>query len=337
MRVRGGLRISTAVSLALVLALSGCTSIAVFLGLRTRLSDVPVTAVSASLPGSPALAPGQSSRLAIVAATADGRRLATVGPAHGDVVFDSFTFDAHIVQVKENGVVTLPPDPRLSEGQMPHLKVHVVGHPEVTADLDIPVRYNVAFTANFSGREGIDGLDGTDGFPGMSGMPGSLDESNPTPGGDGFNGGDGGDGFNGGDGEAGKQVHIWLRLKPGPQPLLQARVAGGGDEQLFLIDPNGGTLAVSANGGPGGRGGHGGKGGPGGAGGSGSPQGSRGANGHDGADGFPGQDGAAGTILVSVDPEAMQYLDRLRLVNKDGIGRTGPAPRINTETVAPIW
>ncbi len=59
-----------------------------------------------------------------------------------------------------------------------------------------------------------------------------------------------------------------------------------------------------------------------------------GLNGHDGSLGAPG---AAGTILVSVDPEADVYLDHLRLSNKDGNGRQGPAAVVRVEPVPALW
>jgi hypothetical protein len=80
-----------------------------------------------------------------VATTADGKTLTTVGAGKGKVLFDSFTFDATIVQVK-NGAILMPADPRISDGHMPHLRIGVVGHSDVSADLDIPVRYD-AFKA----------------------------------------------------------------------------------------------------------------------------------------------------------------------------------------------
>ena len=331
------LRTAAALLAPSLLALSGCASIEVGLGLRTRLNDVPVTALSASLSFAQALGPGQSARLVIVATTAGGKQLVTVGPGHGDVLFDSFTFDTHIVQVNEKGVVTMPADPRLSDGQTPHLRIKVVGHPDVTADLDVPLRYDVSYTADFSGKAGSNGFDGFDGQSGSRGSDGSIDLSNPSAGGRGGDGTNGSDGDDGAPGSPGEAVHVWLRLQPGPRPLLQARVAGADRERLFLVDPHGGMLAVQADGGSGGRGGRGGRGGEGGNGGSGFPSGFSGNNGRNGFDGHQGSDGAAGTITVSVDPAAQPFLDRLRLSNNSGSGTPGSAPQIQVEAVPPLW
>jgi hypothetical protein len=138
--------------------LAGCGSIEVALGLRTRLDKLPVTALAASLSPGPGLAPGKSARLVITATTADGKTYVTVGPGHGKVLFDSFTFAPVVVTVNKKGKVSLPSDPRISETQAPHVLITVIGHPDISADLDIPVRYDVAFAAHFSGSAGMRGL-----------------------------------------------------------------------------------------------------------------------------------------------------------------------------------
>jgi hypothetical protein len=162
--------------LALVLVwTAGCSAIAVRLGLRVRLDSVSVSAVSASLvsqrDGSvvSALGPGQSARLVIVATAQDGHQFATVGAGKGKVAFDNYTMEAAIIQVTNRGTVSLSSDPRVSEGKMAHLRITPVAHPEVVAELDIPVRYDIAFGANCSGADGANGIDGTDGLDGSAG------------------------------------------------------------------------------------------------------------------------------------------------------------------------
>jgi hypothetical protein len=257
------------------------------------------------------------------------------------VLFDSFTFTATTVTVNKKGVVSLVADPRISEGVLPHIQIAVVGHPDVTAELSIPVRYDVAFVANFAGKLGSKGLDGLDGRAGSSGTDGSVDISNPSAGPSA--GGQGGDGTNGEDGrdgdpgQAGEAVHVWMTLKGADHPLFQVRAASSKHAQLFLIDPNGGSLTIDASGGAGGAGGSGGRGGRGGSGGSGFPPGLSGQDGRDGFSGHAGADGAAGSIVVSVDSQAQPYLSKLQLINKNGGGAPGPKPEIRIETVAPIW
>lgn len=320
-----------------VFACSGCESIGIALGLRTRLDKLPVTALTAALSSNPALAPGNKGQLILVATTADGKTLTTVGAGKGKVLFDSFTFDASGgVQVK-NGAVLMPPDPRITESKVPHVHIGVIGHPDITADLDVPVRYDAAFKAHFVGLSGSNGFDGSAGQDGSDGMMGSNDPNNPSPGGNGSDGGRGEDGGDGGSGGPGPDEHVWMTARSGTPVLLEVRVTGGSREQFFLIDPNGGTLSIDSNGGPGGRGGSGGHGGRGGSGGMGFPPGMSGNSGSSGFDGHAGAGGAAGTIVVSVDPAAQQFMSRLQLSNRSGNGAPGPAPLIRVEAVPALW
>jgi hypothetical protein len=77
--------------------------------------------LSASLSPEPGLSPGKSGRLVITATTTDGKQWVTVGPGHGKVLFDSFTFDATVATVNKKGIVSLPADPRISETAIPHV------------------------------------------------------------------------------------------------------------------------------------------------------------------------------------------------------------------------
>lgn len=306
--------------------------------MRTRLDKAPVTSLTASILPGPGLAPGKSANLVINATVSDGKIYVTTGAGKGKVLFDSFTFDSTLVKVSGRGVVSLPADPRLSENQTPHVVITPLGHPDIKTDLIIPVRYDVRFEALFTAAAGYPGSDGFSGSDGMPGSSGFMDAANPSAGGKGSDGGNGADGNNGGAGWPGPNVSVWLTLKPGASPpLLQARVAGLGPDQRFLIDPKGGTLSVAANGGPGGRAGSGGRGGRGGSGGGGIPPGSSGLDGRAGMDGRPGPGGRAGTITVLVDPAAKVYLSALQLTNRSGDQVPGPEPQIIVEPVAALW
>jgi hypothetical protein len=324
---------------ALILALfslAGCETVGVR-GTRTQLARLPVTTVSASLYPQSTLSPGESGQLIIVASASDGRQWTTVGPGHGTVLFDNFVLNATVAQVSAKGVVSIPSDPRLSEGKEALCRVTVVGHPDVTTELQVPLRYDIAFTADFSGKPGLDGIDGADGLPGVDGASGPNDPTSPSRGGRGSDGSNGSDGGNGGNGQPGESVHVWITLEPGTRGFLQVRTASATREQLFLIDPNGGSLSVDTQGGPGGRAGRGGKGGRGGSGGGGFPRGSAGNYGMNGHDGIAGSDGAPGEIVVSIDPAARQYLDRFHLCHRCDNGTPGSPLVVRTEPVPPIW
>ena len=320
------------------LALGGCESIMVMTGARMRLDGVPLQAIAASMPGNGGIAPGGKATLSIVATTPDGRTLATVGTGDGKVLLDSYRFDARVVKVNADGVVTLPADPHLSESLTPHVRITAIGQATPVADLDIPVRYDVAFAGSYRGTDGFNGSDGFDGMAGSMSSMGSFDPNNPSAGGDGGDGGDGTNGTNGGDGDnggSGPAVHVAIALVAGARQLLHVRANASGKDQDFIVDPDGGSLTITASGGYGGQGGRGGAGGAGGSGGSGTGNPGRpGSDGRSGQDGFPG---TAGTITVTIDPAAAPYLDRFRFKNVDGSGRPGPAPVITTAPVASPW
>jgi hypothetical protein len=334
-----------------VVGLAGCGDLGVLLGLRTRLDKLPVTSISASLVGKngsqpiTSLPPGGSAWLVVVATTEDGKRLVTAGAGHGTVLLDSFSYTPTLAQIKKNGKVSLPADPRLTDGQIASIHLATVGHADVVTDLHIPIRYDVPFAAKFlgaSGSKGLDGLDGTDGLSGSDALPSPPDPTTGLPGaegpgGNGSNGGNGGDGGNGSDGEPGPHLHVWMRLESGSDHLLQAKVSDGKKKLFYLVDANGGSLKVTADGGAGGAPGRGGRAGPGGAGGFGNPNGFSGLDGLAGSDGRPGSDGAAGTIAVSVDPAAQPFKSILVLSNHSGSGQQGPAPTFTVESVAPLW
>ncbi len=307
---RFAILISSVSILLLAGTLGGCGSVEVALGMRTRLDKLPVTALSARLLPAPSMVPGTSAKFVITVTTADGKQLTTEGVGHGTVLFDSFTFVTDVVTVKGNGVVSLPADPRLSDAEMPHVRITVIGHPDVSARFDIPVRYDAAFVAQFSGQPGFPGFDGQNGLDGSSGSDGSLDPNKLSAGGNGSDGSNGTDGDDGKPGQPGDAVRLWVTLMP-ERSLLQVKASGRSGDQFFIVDSSAGSLTIKADGGAGGRGGSGGKGGRGGSGGSGWPPGMSGLAGRDGSDGRSGSDGAAGTFIVSVDPRAQPYLDRL--------------------------
>ena len=343
--------VSAAIWASALASLAGCSDIAVRLGLRVRLDSVPVTTVSASLvskrDGSvvSALGPGQSAQLVLVATTQDGKQFATAGAGKGKVSFDNYTIQATIVQIGKGGAVSLSSDPRESDGKVPHLRIIPTAHPDVIAELDVPVRHDIPFVANFSGADGANGMDGFAGLDGNAGSDGAAPTVDPVtgapvtagPGGRGSDGGNGSDGSDGQDGSPGGAVHIWVRLNSDAKPLLQAKVTSGVRQSFYLVDPNGGSLKIVADGGAGGREGAGGRAGRGGSGGIGFPNGFAGLDGRPGADGRKGQDGAAGTITISVDPAARPFLKCISWSNHGGGGSPGPSPTIVVETVAALW
>ena len=320
--------------------LAGCEAIQVWTGARMRLDGIPLQSIAASMPGNGAIAPGAKARLSVVATTSDGRTLATVGTGDGKVLLDSYVFEASGATVDEDGKVSLPADPRLTEGLVPHVRIHAAGQPTPVADLDIPIRYDIPYSATYAGRNGFDGLPGQDGMDGSDGLAGSNDPNIPSAGGDGGNGSDGGNGHDGDDGGDGPDVQVTIALSPGTadtHPLLRVRANASGADHYFIVDPDGGSLTLVAEGGGAGSGGRGGHGGRGGSGGPGQPSGSSGSAGQDGWAGHDGRPGGAGSMSVAIDPAAARYLDRFHFTNKDGGGGRGPAPVVTVGPVAAPW
>lgn len=325
---------------ASVLILTSCTSMKVKLGWKVYLAQTPVASIEAKLLKGPGIAPGQKSPLVVAVTEPDGKVLQSEGAGGGKVMWKDLQVTASVVTVNNKGVIALSKDPRVSDGKTGHVTITVPSHPDIHTELDIPFRYNIAFAAIFSGAKGMDGTNGLDGMAGSSGSMGSTDPNNPSPGGD---GGNGTDGSNGGDGSPGGdappvQVRVALQAATSSgggaadHPLLQVSVSALGKQKFYLIDPQGGSLTVHADGGQGGSGGRGGRGGQGGSGGSGTPNGNSGQSGMDGRNGFDGSAGRGGLITVTYDPQVKQYLSLIHLSSANG-----PKPVFAEETVAALW
>src|SRR6267154_2010465 len=263
-------------ALASLLALTGCTAMRVKLGMKVYLDKTPISSIQANLSNGLGIAPGQKLPLVVQLTAPDGKVLVTEGQGRGKVMWKDLEVSASVVTVNQKGIASLPGDPRVSEGKVAHVTVTVPSHPGIRTDLDIPIRYNHKFISDFSGSSGSSGMDGRAGMDGTSGSMGS----------EGDNGGAGGDA---------PPVQVRVTLKSGSPRLLQLSVSAVGQQKLFLVDPQGGSLTVKADGGPGGSGGRGGRGGRGGSGGIGTPNGrsgSDGLSGHDGRSGWPGKGGS---------------------------------------------
>jgi hypothetical protein len=286
--------------------------------MKVSMAKIPVASIEAGQAKDPGIGPGQKSSLVVTVTQPDGKVLKTEGAGKGKVMWRDLTVTPTIVAVDKKGVITLAKDPRKSEGKLPQIAITVPSHPGIHAELDVPLRYDYNFVSNFSGASGSSGSNGFDGSNGASGSPGSMDPDNPSAGGDGGNGGDGANGSDGGPGGDAPPVQVQVTLRPGSHPLLQASVTAAGHHRYYLVDPQGGSLMVRADGGSGGSGGSGGRGGSGCSGGMGSPNGSSGSNGHDGSNGSDGSAGRGGLITATYDPQVEPYLALVHLSSQNG-------------------
>jgi len=302
------------------------------MGWKVYLDKTPIASIQASLPKGPGIAPGEKSPLVAALTEPDGTVLVTEGQGRGKVLWKDLKVTAVVVTANQKGIVILPRDPRVSDGKVAHVTITVPSHPDIRAELDIPLRYNYNFTSNFSGSGGPSGLNGSDGLDGTSGSMGSMDPNNPSAGGDGSNGTDGSNGHDGEPGGDAPPVQVRVAIRSGSHPLLQVGVIALGQQNFYLVDPQGGSLTVKADGGPGGSGGRGGRGGRGGSGGMGSPSGRSGSDGSSGRNGFDGPSGKAGSITVTYDPQTKPFLTSIRLSNQGG-----PPPAFKEEPVALLW
>jgi len=320
-----------------VFLISGCTALKVKMGMRMNVATLPVTSMDVRLGDPKGVAPGKKDRLIVTFTATGGQTWRTEGAGGGAIMWQDLTVTSTVVSADGSGNLSLPSDPRLSDGRTGHVVVTVPSHNDLKAEVDVPLRYDQKYYADFSGYKGMDGTSGTNGTDGMRGSDGNTDPLHGVAGGNGTDGGDGGSGNNGSSGGDGADVHVWLAPHPGSPTfgattLIEAEVSSGKKDIFYLVDPNGGSLTVKSDGGQGGKGGKGGRGGRGGDAGSGWPPGSRGRDGLNGQDGMNGFDGRGGQITVTYDPAVAPYLKSLLLSNADG-----PRPVFESRRLNPLW
>jgi len=313
-------------------AISGCTTLETALKWKTPLNKISISSIAVTLRDKNGLAPGHSGQLMITVTEPSGTVLCAGGPKNNQIMWDDVAITGTVVSVKQRGVISMPDDPRISDGKVGHVVVTVPSHPDVRAEMDIPIRYDDGFTANFSGSNGMDGISGMDGIDGSMGSSGSMVPGNPSPGGRGADGTNGSDGQDGGMGASASQVQVKIALQDAAKKLLQIEVDADHQQKFFLVDPSGGSLLVKADGGKGGTGGRGGRGGKGGMGGVGSPSGMQGMDGHEGRSGFDGVAGHGGLITVIYDPAVKPYLKAIHLSSWNG-----PRPIFIESAVTSLW
>ncbi|MGE5427819.1 MAG: hypothetical protein ACM3O8_07985, partial [Methylococcaceae bacterium] len=154
-----------------------------------------------------------------------------------------------------NGKFIIDPDFMNIQGHKASLVVSSMLNKSVTDTFAVLLDYRHAYQLHFTGESGFPGLCGGSGHSGPLGANGS----------DGQSGGDGGQGMDG------PEVGVWVDLYHDSilhTDLLYvyAQNQWTGKEYRYLINPDGGRLEVSSEGGNGGRGGNGGNGGMGGQG-----------------------------------------------------------------------
>lgn len=180
-------RIRTSAFLALLPAalLAGCTALKVKMGTRMNIAALPLTSMDVRLADGRGVAPGKKGRL-IATFTAPGNKVwRTEGAGGGAIMWRDLNVSSTVVSANTGGEVSLPSDPRLSDGRTGHVVVTVPSHAELRAELNVPLRYDQRYYADFSGFNGADGTNGINGTDGMRGSDGNPDPLHGSAGGNG--------------------------------------------------------------------------------------------------------------------------------------------------------
>src|ERR1019366_6561983 len=104
-----------------LMLLTGCASVQVHVGMKVYLEKIPVTSMKVEVSGTPGIAPGEKLPLVATFTQPDGKILQTEGAGQGKVMWKDLQVTATIVTVNQKGVLTLPRDPRISDGKVPHV------------------------------------------------------------------------------------------------------------------------------------------------------------------------------------------------------------------------
>ncbi|MHB8874695.1 MAG: hypothetical protein ACYC8T_13485 [Myxococcaceae bacterium] len=253
-----------------------------------------VAAVEPQFLGAP-VCPGQRGDLIVTVMLENGKRLVSEGKGHGDVAWSNFVVRSDVATLARRGEVVFAEDPRAYGAGVPVLRVETAGHPNRNTQVEVPVRFDCDYLADFSGRDGANGSHGADGHDPTAEQAATAGEP-------------GGDGTPGGSSEPVRLTVAVVRTDEGVAYLqVQALGLQSRREHLYLIDTRGGRLTVSARGGAGGSGGHGGE--------AGAGKGVAAGGGGSGANG-----GNGGDIEVVMSDEAAPFEKLIRYELSGGAG-----------------
>lgn len=243
------------------------------------------------------ISPGQSIPIGIIVKTDKDKEYRTPNfPEDGS--FRSIEWDRFGVEVEggtfADGKVIISSNLADIKHYQIKVKAYFLKNPELKHELVLNLDFKGEIVADFSGERGKPGRNG------QSGQRGDNGSSSTSP----RDGGNGGQGGNGGDGAPGQDIEVFAKMTSDAilkKDLLEVRVKSKttGIEQIYLVDPAGGKLKVSVDGGAGGSGGSGGYGGPGG---SNSYSKTSGNGGNAGYAGNGGNGAKGGSVTVYLDP-----------------------------------
>jgi hypothetical protein len=288
-----------------------------FGGKESSLQDKKITSIALSAGEKPVLAPGGEISIGMTATLEDGKEMKTQGLLEGKVKWGNYIVTVTGGTFYE-GTIRINSDPRKIQGYKVSVKCALFKDSTQFKTMDWTLDFVANYTANFDGAAGENGKWADKGATGRAGSNDSQGR-----GGDGEKGGRGQDGEHGGNGRNGQSVDVYVtafKTENGTTLLkVYCKSKSLDQEDFFIVNPNGGTVTISARGGQGGQGGHGGDGGGGGSGGNGHERGGNtsegsygvggtGGDGGDGGNGGNGGDGGdGGNITIYLDPSAAAY------------------------------
>jgi hypothetical protein len=271
------------------------------------------TSISIQQKETPNIALGQEIEIGIVAKNAKDKEFKTPGFLDPGT-FKTVQWDQFKIEVEggtfADGKVTVNSNPASIKNHEVKIKASTIKNAEIKSELVLKLNYKGNVVADFSGTPGKQGQMGQSGIRGNNGS-GSSNCSAGTNGGQGGNGGNGG---------TGQDIEAFVKMKFDEvlkKDMLQVLVKSKttGKEQVYIVDPDGGKITVSADGGKGGAGGSGGYGGPGGS----DTYKKVGANGGDGGNGGNGGIGGnGGTITAYIDPSAEKLVGTVVIFSNEG-------------------
>jgi uncharacterized membrane protein YgcG len=245
--------------------------------------------------------PGQRADLVVRVKLEDGKEYVTEGKARGNIDWSNFEVSSDKIEVGRKGAFFFPEDPRAYSEGYPLIRLQTAGHPDRNTQVEVPIRFDCDYVADFSGRDGRDGPDGPDGEE-------ATQEHGATR---------GQDGTSGTPGTSADSVQLWVGLIRAADGVafLQARARGvnSGVEHLYWVDTRGGRLTVLARGGSGGNGGNGGK----------PAKGTAAGGGGNGGDA-----GSGGDVQVVMSPEAAEFAKLVRYETAAGKAGTAGENRV---------
>lgn len=276
----------------------------------------------------PLAKPGGNVPIRVDATLSNGFKLSTKEMGGGRTPWDNYKVEVGTGGTFNNGKVEIIDDARKIVNHKVELTVSSVYQPTLTSKLELPMRYDIDYTARCNGKTEkvnafqLNGKTGQNGYEGKSG-------GTTMPGGNGTNGTSGQDGLDGTHGTNGETVEAYIELYSDPilkKDVLRAKVKSltTQTEKYYIVDPEKGGLIIDASGADGIDGGNGGHGGNGGKGGVGSSWGLAGNGGNGGNGGDGGNGGNGGTVSLHVDTKAQKYLNTAIVVTNIG-GKAGKA------------